>query len=82
MNITNFIFQLFHIHNHLAFSLLTPLRSPCTPFVDCENTSGDYIDFLVDYSHNFNECVNTHDDQTNTIVDSSDTLDIYVVFAS
>jgi hypothetical protein len=83
MNVANFIFRLFHIHNLPTLSVLTPFCLPCTPFVDyaqltieCENIFGDFIDFFAD-------CANTHDDQANTIIDLADTpnissLDIYI----
>jgi hypothetical protein len=77
------MFWLLHIQNCLTFSVLIPLRSPCTPFancahlsVDCENTSNDYTDYFANYAHNINDYANTLDDQANTIVDLTDTLDI------
>jgi hypothetical protein len=69
MNITNFLFQLFHICNLPTLVVLTPPRSPCTPStdyahlsVDCEDTSSDYINFSTDCANNFDDYVNTLDD--------------------
>ncbi len=65
MNIAYFIFRLFHICNFLTLFVLTPLCSPCTlstdyaHFDDNENTFGDYIDFVTDCAHNFDDCANT-----------------------
>ncbi len=83
MNNANFIFWLLHIHNLFRIFVLTPLRSPCTPFVDCahlfayyKNTFGDYIDFSIDCAHNSDDCVNSPDDRTNIVVDSTNTHNI------
>jgi hypothetical protein len=74
----------------LTLSVLTPLCPPCTPFVnyahllvDFENTSANYIDFSINCAHNFEDCANTPDDQTNIVVDSVDipkisSLDYYI----
>jgi hypothetical protein len=89
-NIVDFIFWLLHIRNLPTWYVLTPLRSPCTPFanyahlfIDYDNTSSDYTDFFTDcadfsinYAHNFYDYVNTPDDQANNVVDSTNTLDI------
>jgi hypothetical protein len=55
MNVTNFIFQLLHICNLPTLSILSPFRSPCTPFADCahlfpiyENTTSYYMDSSTD----------------------------------
>jgi hypothetical protein len=83
MNNVNFIFRLLHIHNIFKIFVLIPLRSPCTPSVDCahlfayyENTFGDYIDFSIDCAHNSDDCVNSPDDRTNIVVDSTNTHNI------
>jgi hypothetical protein len=83
MNVANFIFRLLHIRNLLTLFILTPFCSPYTPFTDyahlsieCENTSGNYIDFSPDYAHSFNDCANTCDDRANIVADSTNMLDI------
>jgi len=83
MNVIDFIFQLFHIHNHPTLSILTPFCSSCTPFVDCAhlsinygNTSGDYINFSTDCAHNSDDYANTFDDWTNIVVDLANTPNI------
>jgi hypothetical protein len=57
------------MHNLLTLSKLIPFRLPCSPytdyvhlFIDCENTSVDYIDFFANYAHNYEDCMNTLDD--------------------
>jgi len=83
INITNFIFQLLHIHNTPTFYVLTPLRSHYTPFakyahfsIDYENTYSDCIDFFTNYAHNFDDCVNTPDDWANIATDLTNTPSI------
>jgi hypothetical protein len=83
MNVTNFIFQLLHIHNLSTLSILTPLHSPYTRFVDCahlsddyENASSHYTNLSPDYAHNFNDYVNSFNDRANNIIDSIDTPNI------
>jgi len=69
MNVTYFIFWLFHIRNRPTFLILTPFYLPCAPSVDCahlfanyENISGDYTNFFINYAHNSDDYVNTPND--------------------
>jgi hypothetical protein len=76
MNVTDFIFQLFHIVNFPLLVVPTPPHSPCTPSVDyvhsfinyvnlsadCDHTFANYIDFFVDYVNKYDDSANTHDD--------------------
>jgi len=76
MNLTNFIFWLLHIHNHPTLSILIPLHSPYTPFVDYKNTFSDYIDFFANCAHNSDDYANTPNDLANIVGDSINTPDI------
>jgi hypothetical protein len=83
MNVTNFIFQLLHIHNLPTLSILTPFCLPYTPSIDCahlsteyENTSSHYTNLSPNCAHNSNDCVNILNDRTNIIVDSTDMLNL------
>jgi hypothetical protein len=78
MNVTNFIFWLFHIRNHPTLYVLIPFHLPYTPsvdyahlFPDCENTFGDYTYFFANCAYNSNDCANTPNDRTNTAADST-----------
>jgi len=69
MNIANFIFRLFHIHNLPTLSVPTPFHSPLTPsancahlYIDYEKTFGDCTNFFTDYAHKSHDCTNTPDD--------------------
>ncbi len=69
MNIVDFIFQLFHIHNLPTLFVLTPVCLPCTPSIDYanlstnfENTFGDCTDFFTNYAHNSDDCDINADD--------------------
>ncbi len=74
MNVTDFIFSLFHIRNFLTLSTLIPLRSPYTPFVGCahlftdyENTYGDCTNFFADCTNFFVDCAHNSDDCVNIL---------------
>jgi hypothetical protein len=78
MNITNLMFQLFHIHNLLTLFVLTPLHSPYTPSIDYahlsidyENTFGDYTNFSTNCAHNSDDYANTPNDRMNIVVNSA-----------
>jgi hypothetical protein len=83
VNVANFIFWLFHICNLFTLTILTPFCLPCTPFVnytylsvDCENTFVDYTVFSTNCAHNFKDCQNVLDDQTNITANLAYTHDI------
>jgi len=44
--------------------------------IDSENIFGDIIGFSVDYAHNFDDCVNTLNDEENIVVDSINMFNI------
>jgi hypothetical protein len=72
----DFIFWLLHIHNLPTLFVLIPLCSPCTPFVDCENTFDDCVNLSIACAHNFDDYANTPNDWVNTTIDLVDTFDI------
>jgi len=70
MNVVNFIFQLFHIHNLLTLVVLTPLHFPYTPSTDYAHLSVDYVNSLVD-------CDNTYVDSIDFFIDCANKFDDY-----
>jgi hypothetical protein len=90
VNVIDFIFWLFHIVNFPLLVVLTPPRSPYTPFaeyahsyvnnvnssIDCDHTSANCINFSIDYANKFNDCANIHDDLVNIVFDSAYTPNI------
>jgi hypothetical protein len=87
MNTSYLICWLFCIHNHLKVAVLTPHCFPCTPFIDCVNTSTNcvnistnYIKTFINYTNTFTnyadksvDCAHTSNDYANTSADLADT---------
>jgi hypothetical protein len=78
MNIVNFILQLLHIRNLSTLSVLTAFCLPYTPSanyahltIDFKNTSAKLYRFFTKCAHNSKNCLNTLDDQTNIVTDST-----------
>jgi hypothetical protein len=80
MNVVDFIFRLLHIRKRSTLFILTPLRSPCTPFANYAHLSTDYGNTFSDCTNFSIDCVNTPNDRKNIVVDSTDTLDISFVY--
>jgi hypothetical protein len=75
MDVTDFIFRLFHISNLPSLVVLIALRLPCTPFANCAHLSTNYVNSSTDYEKTSVDCTNFSIDCGNKFIDCINTLD-------